>query len=762
MQNRLIPDFFVADNRVRPVQMARHCHMTRPALHRSASLTARSLAWLLAALGVWPVLHAAPRLDVFPGYANTARLGTHYPVALELQGDGPTLRGFVELSQGQFGGSPIRIPIELPPGTTKRIVVPLFSSTANFAGIEARVVNEFGKVVAENKSTQLNIVSGESVLFGLLPGSVQNAPAFPDGTKDNRTVSDIRPLTVRFDPGLFPDNPLALEGLNGLYLNSRRALELKEPQVIALQSWVANGGHVIVAIENPTDVNATPWMQELLPAKVGGVASLRTTDAFHKFLRSARGPGRTTLEYGSQPVLLHSRSTQPTESDPYAELAPDPDFARSEISAVGLIPAETAETFLTVGTTPLGVSGRYGRGLVTALAFNPEQEPFKSWKQRPWFFARLASVPNELLTNSRMNIWGGHGIDTVFGAMIETRQIRKLPVGVLLLLLVVYLVVIGPFDQWWLKKINRPMLTWITFPSYVALFSLLIYFIGFKLRSGQSEYSELQVVDILPRGKSSDAALRGRSYANLYSPANNTYQFKSELPFATLRGEFRSSIGVRNESGRLDLMLGSIGFEARTYVPVWTAQGYVGDWQTETEAPLKGAWEGGRLTLKSVDHKFANVWVVHEGRLFDLGPLGAGGEVHFTGLGGSSESLPDLLNSWSVRFKAVASGRENTFGDSSKEHIEESAWAKAVIAASFCGQFPPQSGESQREWMWALGFDLTPNQARGDTLVMAWQPDETAVPRMNKFTALRGSKSVMYRLALPNPNSNPAFNPAGQ
>ena len=70
----------------------------------------------------------------------------------------------------------------------------------------------------------------------------------------------------------------------------------------------------------------------------------------------------------------------------------------------------TGTGFLTVGTTPLGVSGRYGRGLVTALAFNPEQEPFKSWKQRPWFFARLASVPTYgLVTCRRMKRCGCAG-----------------------------------------------------------------------------------------------------------------------------------------------------------------------------------------------------------------------------------------------------------------------------------------------------------------------------------------------------------------
>jgi len=35
-------------------------------------------------------------------------------------------------------------------------------------------------------------------------------------------------------------------------------------------------------------------------------------------------------------------------------------------------------------------------------------------------------------------------------------------------------------DRWWLRKIGKPMLTWITFPCYVVMFSLMIYLIGYK------------------------------------------------------------------------------------------------------------------------------------------------------------------------------------------------------------------------------------------------------------------------------------------
>ena len=144
---------------------------------------------------------------------------------------------------------------------------------------------------------------------------------------------------------------------------------------------------------------------------------------------------------------------------------------------------------------PLIVQAPRGRGKITVLTFSPEREPFRSWKGRSYFWAKVAGIPGEYFTSmEHFNAYGGWSIDGVFGALIDSRQIKKLPVTWLLLLLVVYLVVIGPFDQWWLKKIGKQMLTWITFPTYVVLFSLLIYFIGYKLRAGETEWNELNIV----------------------------------------------------------------------------------------------------------------------------------------------------------------------------------------------------------------------------------------------------------------------------
>ena len=83
-----------------------------------------------------------------------------------------------------------------------------------------------------------------------------------------------------------------------------------------------------------------------------------------------------------------------------------------------------------------------------------------------WFWAKLAEIPLARLTSGANPVnMARQSSDGIFGSMIDSKQVRKLPLAWLLALLAAYLAVIGPLDQYWLKKINRQMLTWITFPA---------------------------------------------------------------------------------------------------------------------------------------------------------------------------------------------------------------------------------------------------------------------------------------------------------
>jgi hypothetical protein len=716
----------------------------------------RPALWLAAALLTGGPARAEIQFDLFAGHDGVVRSGGWYPVGIEVFNDGPSFEAVIELAPGAGGGVAQQLAIDLPTNTRKRLVVPSFSSSGGLVTFEARLRQKAtGKVVKEANRAQLTHVAWEAFLLGAAPGSFGGMPAFPEIKKSNRP--EFTPRVVRLGQGadldFFPDNPIALESLNAIYLNSGRALALKEPQVEALVTWLHAGGHLIVAVDQPADVNATEWLRELLPARVQGVSARPLAGEFDRWLRRSPQAGRAGLRFGFEPPALPPAAANDGASNPgnpFQELTPDRAFDRAELPVAGLTPRNGEVLLATEGANPapLLVAGRRGRGVATVLAFNPEKEPFRAWTLRPWFWAHVAGVAAETLRPAENGVWGGRGLDAVFGAMIDSRQVRKLPVGVLLLLLVVYLGVIGPLDQWWLRKLNRPMLTWLTFPAYVVLFSVLIYYIGFRLRAGSREWNELHVVDVLPRG--GEAVLRGRSFVSLYSPANDTYRVATPLNRATLRTEFQGLWGNSADSGRVTLRAeaAGAGYEADLYVPVWSTQMNVADWVQGAALPLQARYDGDRLTLANRSgHDFAAVVVVRDGRWFEAGKLAADAETGVD-LPADRPVLGEQMQTWRPQFDAAASRRDDLFGGNDKgEHIDD--WAQGSMTASFGGLLTRLGNNQSRDFVWPAGLDLSPLTDRGDTVILAWVPDHLLVQPLNRFPAERQRRGTLLRLVLP-------------
>lgn len=719
---------------------------TRP----DAPATFPRLLALALLLWVLPSASAKVQFDAFPGYDSVVRSGGWYPVTFEIFNDGPGFDAIIQVTAGQLGGGSVSHALELPTNTRKRVVIPCFSSSQGFLQLDTRLLDSKGRVVAENTGLRLSQVAWEGFLLAGAPSSFAGMPTFPDvGNKQN--LNELQPRAVRLDLGQrlesFPENPIALEGLNAIYLNTTRALDLKDPQVEALLAWVHAGGHLIVAIDQPSDVSATAWLKDALPATVGGLSNRPLNGELHRWLLQSAGPGRGEFQYVYQPppLSVSRRNGTANEQDPLADLPADAAFDHATLPLVELTP-RGGKALVSTGNLPLVVTGPRGRGLVTVMAFNPERDPVKSWKNRPWFWARVAGVPRELLRPGDYNAWGGKSADAVFGSMIETRQVRKLPVGVLLVLLVVYLVVIGPLDQWWLKRIKRPMLTWITFPAYVALFSLLIYYIGFRLRAGSSEWNELHVVDILPR--SGEAVLRGRTYTSLYSPANETYRVACDLASSTLRSEFQGLWGNQNDTGHLSVRRRAKGVEADVYVPVWTSQMDVSDWQDTGAAPLQARREGNYLSIANYRQiAMTNVMVFDRGSIRRVDSIPANGSVRVDLESGAKESAVDWAHGWQSQVQSAANQRNDVFGGGGGEHIDD--WAGGAAAMSLASRVSTGAGGNGRDLVWPAGLDLLPAVERGDTLVMAYLPNESLIPPLNQFAALRQQRGTLLRLVVP-------------
>jgi len=733
--------------------------------NRIGNLRFLRLAALFVAFGVTTV-RAALQFDVFLGYDGTVREASWFPVICEIKNDGPPFTGAVEVSSGDYGkGQTQQMPVELPTGTVKRLVIPAFAVGRYPSRGNVRLVDERGKVRAEQAALPLRRQIGwEIPLIGSLSRTASGAPLLRPILNDK---AEAQPAAARLQPSIFPDNPLVLEGLDSIYLSSEVAANLRVSQVNALLGWMNAGGHLIVGVEQISDITASPWLRSALPCEPKEIHVVPHHPELQEWLRTG-GPTNAPADslQQPQPGPTRSRPTRPgvpqygrpastsrsmrpgiSAENPFSDSEADAAFELADLP-VATCTLRDGRVVAAVGDTPLIITANRGQGRVTALLFSPEREPLKSWRNLPTFWAKLAEVPGILYVSPDYYQGYGQSTDGIFGAMIDSRQVHKLPIGWLLLLLLVYLLVIGPLDQWWLKRIGKPMLTWITFPCYVILFSLLIYFIGYKLRSGEAEFNELHVVDVLRNGER--AELRGRTFAAIYSPSNQKYPVESHQKFATFRSEFFGSSGGQGAE-KATVWQNGDSFKAEVFVPVWTSQLYVSDWWQSSALPLSvkvdasgndGQWQ---VTVQNqTDRPVKAAQLVVDDWIIPLaGELAAGQTRTMAFSPRDGFPLRDFVQRNGQEFQRAVQQRQYAFGESKGGQI--SNLSNATMAASFVTRL---SGEAQGYGGFVVppGLDLSRVVQHGNAVLLAWVPDYTPVKPLNQFKPKRSFHHTLWRV----------------
>ncbi|MDX1953515.1 MAG: hypothetical protein SFY81_15175, partial [Verrucomicrobiota bacterium] len=650
----------------------------------------------------------------------------------------PSFNAVIELSSGLFGNEQVRkIPVELPTNTRKRIIIPVFSPGRYDSQWNARLRDFSGKVRQEVLNVSTKSLAWESRLMGALPRTFSGIPTLPQIKPSSK---ELQPQVARFQPDHFPDNPIALDGLDLLYINSEKAIELSVNQVGAILGWVRGGGHLVLVVEQLNDVNSTPWLQQFLPMELTAISNHKIDQAVDQWLRSPRESKKEVIP------LVVGGAMDEQDYSVYSSLSTDSAFNNAEMPvATGSLRDGTP--VISVDGVPLVVRAPRGRGWITLLTFSPEREPFRSWKNRGHFWARTLGVPTRWLSSNDMNYSQRLSSDGVFGALIDSRQVKKLPIEWLLLLLIIYLIVIGPFDRWWLQKINRQMLTWITFPSYVVLFSLLIYFIGYKLRAGNTEWNELQFVDILPRGDRAD--LRGRTFTSVYSSENASYPLASEAIPSSLRGESHQ-YGAGREANRASIQHVGNGFNAEIYVPVWTSLFYAQDWYKSENRPFHAEVsqkEDGYLVKMEnfLDRPLTEIRIMLDEVVFEVGTLAPSEKKEILLKTSMGNPLRIFVQQNGAYFQRAVDTRNNSFGDNSSGRLENRPLTSAVISfISFLNE-----GSSSTKFIFPAGLDLTSQVLRGDAAVLAWDAGHAYTQPLNQFTPPVMKRDSLLRLVIP-------------
>jgi hypothetical protein len=323
------------------------------------------------------------------------------------------------------------------------------------------------------------------------------------------------------------------------------------PQIEALDSWVRQGGRLLLCAGSQADRIArpeSPWSR-FLPGRLKAMVGLHQTGQLETY----------------------AGSTIPV---PLGVAGPDELRVPQLVDVKGVV--ELCEADL-----PLLVRTASGFGEAAFLATDLDQPPLLTWKGRRLLIRRLLDQPaaeGEESGRSRPMMHQGF-LDTA-GQLRKSLNrfdgIQPTPFSLVVAMLLAYVALIGPVDYYLVRRVARRMvLTWVTFPLMIVAVSIAAYFLAWDLKGGRVRLHQVDLVDV----NATTGLVRGTSWAELFSPKAEAYNLaaQSVLFRAGDRMPQPSHAEPREQEPHLRLSWfglagsGLGGMAARTFNPVlWT------------------------------------------------------------------------------------------------------------------------------------------------------------------------------------------------
>ncbi|CAN5842718.1 hypothetical protein BH23PLA1_BH23PLA1_08400 [soil metagenome] len=439
------------------------------------------------------------------------KTGTWTPVRVDLQAGAARFQGQMLVIVPDDDGTPtvVREPVDIPARTTLPFTayVRPGSSTAEFRVEVYEEGRRRPRAVDVNNSVDW-IDPGQLLLATLgNPSGIDLIPQIPEFRLENQVMETmVRVVRIQAPEGI-PGRWYGYDAVEAVVLdtNDQNTMEALDTfRNLALKQWVRNGGHLVVAIGDRWQAVNDSFLAEMLPALPNGQSRTNDLGAIESFASS------------SKPIT--------TPEGP-------------SVAVTTLLPVEArgAKAIDLSAGSPVIVRGHYGLGLVTVVGLNVDQRPFVEWPDRAQFWLRVLDLQGAARGSTSTGSPGGGTFYDASVADLATylhksleqfEGVRLVPFGWVAFFVFVYILLIGPGDYFFLKKVLKRMeLTWITFPLIVLTVSLLAYATAYTVKGTDLRINRVDIVDIDQDFGAPDGTFlaRGHSLATLFSPQNRDY-----------------------------------------------------------------------------------------------------------------------------------------------------------------------------------------------------------------------------------------------
>jgi hypothetical protein len=519
-----------------------------------------------------PALNPDITITATPMLGGSFRTGSWAAVRVRLENAGPAIRGELRISNTS-SESTYGIAIELATGARQehllygrtgpfgsRFLISVVSGGAVIASFNSRVdANETG-------SLQVYVVADRPEA---LVTSIRGAVTSADGPA---------PVVVAIGPEDLPPRVEAWASVDRLVWQDIDSSRLDPDQLDALRTWISSGGQLVI---------------------LGGTTGTNTLGAF---------PG-DLLPY------VPTRAIDAPTADLEALLGALPPEATPIPAIVG--PFQRGTILARSGDDVIAGRTAYGQGSLALIGIDPTTTWIAGSAAADTFWARaLPTGP------ARTDPAIDQPDDAMVSALSNLPSVQLPRMDQLFLLILGYIVVLGPLNYILLRRRDRGEWAWITMPVVILLFAAAAYVFGVTLKGANVIINELAIV----RGSAGTDRGLAEVHVGVFSPGRNTFDVKVGGG-ALLSATTSNSFG-QGDDRPLDVLLGetatlrgySVGFGV---LRGFQAEAAVPTPRVEADLRLVGEVLEGTVTNAS-DAALAHVSIVFGNAVEVLGAMAPG------------------------------------------------------------------------------------------------------------------------------------------
>ena len=360
--------------------------------------------------------------------------------------------------------------ISLTAGESKTFSV-IVSSVGSSGKVNLELLDEKDNVVYSETEKATLEMTGSKTMIGILSDDY-SALGYLDGIA--MKVNDYEGVTsiIELTKDSMPEEGTALAALQYIVIDNFDTAQLSDKQYSALKNWVNDGGVLILALGSNYKNVLNRFNDDFVTGTIGELGKKQLVWVSEQTKETSTEDNVAVSETES----TESETNEENEQQENENSLADVDCVEFELNG--------GSEMTTFSTDQSAYQKDSGLGKVVVLSYALGMEPFVSYEGR-------IEVANSLLTNA----WGDatenslYGYSTINRSLYNATNVARLtdssrkPSTILYaVILILYVILVGPGLYLILKAVQKREKIWVAVPVVTLLFTGIIYMTGFLYR----------------------------------------------------------------------------------------------------------------------------------------------------------------------------------------------------------------------------------------------------------------------------------------